>query len=402
MKNEQEWFKQIEDVLHAHEEAYKPGAWEEFLKRKKRRHRIILFRVTGTAAALLLFSYLGIRFFTVEPPATTVQQAKSDSSVQDTVAVAGNVQPAEAKPGKTVQLYPTAKLAEPVKPAKTNTSEPKLSLINKADQHLPGNGITETADNKPGNPDYEPSVPEADLPHPTPSPHPNGSILNTEPKTAKATGTAYDSLTNAPKTAQAKKERKNLVYSVVVSPSVGNQKLNFGTGLEIAYRINDKLFLNSGIGYSSMHASTDGNDNGTPGREVQGFNLELAGLEVPLGLQYKTHSGFYATAGVLAMTVIRDRMEYHYRTEKTVAMPTLSSSGKTQQALRLVSENKTEESPEKLNRYLGFYTFSAGKKTSLGNHNQLNIGPFVKVPFGTVSSENIRLMQGGLRISIEF
>ena len=50
---------------------------------------------------------------------------------------------------------------------------------------------------------------------------------------------------------------------------------------------------------------------------------------------------------------------------------------------------------------MGFFNFSAGKKQAFGNVN-LNIGPFVKVPFSSVSIERIKLLQGGIKVSVDF
>jgi hypothetical protein len=211
-----------------------------------------------------------------------------------------------------------------------------------------------------------------------------------------------DTSFNAKTQKEGSRKPGNFKYSVVLSPSMGNQKLNLGTGMEIAYKLNDHFYLSSGIAYSSLNAqTTSDNTNLTSGKQLQGVNLELSGFELPIGLQYQTQSGFYATAGVLAMTVVNDHIEYNYLTQTTQTISVVSGGGPPQQVVTVTSVKSKETSPERINNYLGFYTFSAGKKTNLGTKN-LNIGPFIKIPFGPVSTQNIRLMQGGLQLSFGF
>ena len=60
MKKEQEeaFFKQIEEVLHQHDEAYALGAWEEFdANRKKNKRKWPMYIWAAAAAVLLLLGF---------------------------------------------------------------------------------------------------------------------------------------------------------------------------------------------------------------------------------------------------------------------------------------------------------------------------------------------------------
>jgi hypothetical protein len=231
-------------------------------------------------------------------------------------------------------------------------------------------------------------------------------IANNSPKNVTESGKSYDELVNSRKNrsdAVAKNsEEKNLSYALVVQPGIGNQKMNYSTGVQVSYKVSQRISINSGVGYSSLNATASGSVASTRRGSVQNVNLALSGVEVPLAVQYKTDKGFYVAAGVMGMSVVNNRLDYNYVTQSVAATTMLDKSNASYSALSVVSENKTEESKEKVGNYLGFYIFSAGKKQPIGKKNNINFGPFLRVPFGAVSSEKIRLLQGGISLGLDF
>jgi hypothetical protein len=259
------------------------------------------------------------------------------------------------------------------------------------------------------------------------------SVVKTEPKRYDrgAQRLNYDSLANLnkpkPRTTDEKKS-KNLSYAVMVSPSVGNQKMNFGTGVEVAYNINKNISVSSGIAYAYVNAGSNRNSTleATQNRSLQGYNssfstsasasntlsfdapgssqsvkgvkLALSGLEIPLSFQYKTKGGFFVNAGVSAMSVIGNDLSYNYINNRAVSTPSGSGLANT---ISVITEESTQKSNEKLKGYVGFYTLSAGKKINIGR-GKLNFAPFIKIPFSRVSSENIQLMHGGVQLGFGF
>ena len=58
IEQEEEFFSHVEEVLHAHEDAYEVGAWEEFVATKKKsQQRRPLFTWIAAAAVLLLLGF---------------------------------------------------------------------------------------------------------------------------------------------------------------------------------------------------------------------------------------------------------------------------------------------------------------------------------------------------------
>jgi hypothetical protein len=428
MENEDKFFSAIEDTLHSYEDAYPAGAWEDFREKRKRKKALVLFFRLGSAAAVLLFlSYATIQVFKKDTVPAQIAQTKNISRKQknDTLQPTPGVNNNDAlvtsnKAGDQNKNNETKTQVIAGKPPIATTRQDIVTpakVVAKAG--MVQKRIVAEKDN--------PVIANVTVPDKTAAVNNNinaakrgdtvkavsdittNVIANTEVKKyTGSTKSVYDSIfnrkTNKAATVAAKKSEKNLSYGVVVSPALGNQKVNFGTGVEVAYKINKNFFVSSGIAYSSLNATGGGGKlyaaapGATGGTDV---NLQVSGFEVPIGLQYRTDNGFYVSAGIVAMGVTNNKLEYNYVAQTTATVMAADAAGFTQNTIQVVNEKKTEDSKERLNNYLGFYIMSIGKKKKIGN-NQFTFGPFVRVPFGAVSSQKISLFQGGITMGLGF
>jgi len=444
MKNEQDLFNEIEDVLHAHQDAYVPGAWEEFVKNKRRRRGLVYIRIVAAAAILLMLGYTAWLFVPANKVDNTANQTKTkikkpyiysnrQNERRDSVIIESTVASLRDVDNNlnTGKAYYT-----PNQSYGLNNSTNGRSDIQRYAQNVPPiapNDIRITG--KSNNFQtvtgeisvHQDSLEIATLPFVRNADDP--IVAKTESKRYDR-GTQrlnYDSLANLSKlkpVVATEKKARNLSYAVLLSPSVGNQKMNFGTGVEVAYDINKSFSVSSGISYSYVNAgsnrsplSADATPNyslqgytplasantlsystSAPSQNVQGVKLALSGLEIPLNFQFKTAKGFYLSAGISAMSVIGNNLSYNYISNRAVSVP--SANGLTN-TISIITEQTTQKSNENLSGYIGFYTLSAGKKISFGR-GKLNFAPFIKVPFNRVSSENIQLIHGGVQLGIGF
>ncbi len=430
MKNEDKFFSGIEDTLHSYEDAYPAGAWEDFREKRKRRKGLLLFFRLGSAAAVLLFlSYATIRFFKKDTvPAQIVQtqhtpREQKNDTLQPTPGV--NKDDALVTSNKATDHHKNNQTKLPMVANKQTIATTHPDMITPANIPAKAGIVQKTIVPQKDNPVIANVVvpgKTADV-NSNINPAKSGDtvqaangitttnvIAQTEVKKyTGSTKSVYDSILNNKVNNKVvavanKKSEKNLSYGVVVSPALGNQKFNFGTGVEVAYKINKNLFVSSGIAYSSLNATGGGGKlyaatpGATGGTDV---NLQVSGFEVPIGLQYRTDNGFYVSAGIVAMGVTNNSLQYNYIAPTTAAVASLDAAGLTQNTLKIVNEPKTEQSKEKIQNYLGFYMMSVGKKKKIGN-NQLTFGPFVRVPFGAVSSQKISLFQGGITLGFDF
>lgn len=381
MNKEQEFLNQIEEVLLAHEETYELGAWEEFdANRKKNKRKWPIYAWTAAAVALLFVSF-GLFEMTKK------DGLKNDQVLVKTVNKQHRIERKTETPSKSNPELITANLLSKVS---TTTlmhknivvvviDSPVRTILSQTDEHIVVEKPNAQAETK-----TNPIVALGTQKH--------------EKFTPVLAG-AYDSLTNRTAAITSTHSRK-LTYSLVVSPSMSNKKINFGAGMELSYNLGNRFSINSGLMYTELNAKSDGKSLYASNSTPQSANLAVSGIELPLGIRYQTDGGFYAAAGVSALGLVNDKLEYNFLQENTVASMEVKS-GIATEVLKVVAERKTEESIEPLSNYMGFFNFSAGKKQAFGNVN-LNIGPFVKVPFNSVSSERIKLLQGGIKVSIDF
>ena len=446
MKDEKDLFYEIENVLHAHEDAYVPGAWEEFVKKKKRRPGVIYLRLVAAAAVLLFLGYATWLFKpstpvdkenhqtknTTKPPYIYPETNPGHDSLAIKTPVVAKKNGGDRAPGPLpLTTSPQPWVAEQVLNRKA--VEEAIAGATKIEDTKKSAGSTNIAEAVKLKTDsttvanaIQVSKNTADQSFVTKD---APVVVKTEPKRYErgAQRLNYDSLAdlNRPKPfAPDKKKDKNLSYALMVSPSVGNQKMNFGTGLEVAYNINKNFSVSSGIAYAYVNAGS--NRNAIPGDasknySLQGYNasyatpssssfssastqnvkdvkLALSGLEIPLSFQYKTKGGFFVSAGVSAMSVIGNDLSYNYINNRAVSVQSANGLANT---ISVITEETTAKSNEKIAGYVGFYTLSAGKKLSFGR-GKLNFAPFIKIPFSGVSSENIQLMHGGVQLGFGF
>ncbi len=392
-EQEQRLFNQIEEVLHTHEETYELGAWEEFdADRKKKNRKWPIYAWTAAAVILLC---LGFGWFEL---AIRNEGKKDTLFVKNLDNQQGNSEIASKKDSIRSLNQPLQNTVIAVSKGLMGTRAIKNTFVAVTARNLNNTGTVpqDTTRLPVQKQDLLLEFTESAITAKNDKP-----LAQKQNKYNPVVAGAYDSLTNHnPTPVVAKKSVNKLTYSLVVSPSVSNQKMNFGAGMELSYNLGNRISINSGLMYASLNAKSDGTSLVAANSKSQGASLAVSGVELPLGIQYQTNNGYYASAGVSALGLIKDKLEYSFLQEKTVIL-TEVGVGFTTEVFKVVSEKKSEKSVEPLSNYMGFFNFSAGKKQALGNLN-LNIGPFVKVPFASVSSEKIKLLQGGIKISVDF
>ena len=425
MNNEERFFSDITDSLHAHEDAYIDGAWEAFVDKKRRKRFPLYIRMAGAAALLLILGYAVLLYVPqstqkksrkyqakniIRPNQTNPKTSVDKEGLTD---ITGITPPSinkknsltinnrnEERP-KPLFYDPVEKYGDGV-PVKTYTTDSSSIAFNNLSKTVPVS-------------DDQPTKSESSLPDVV------STNIKRYDKNARLNYNSLAGLKKPEKTpAKSAASNKALSYALQLSPSVGNERLNFGTGVEVGYKLSKNFSVSTGIGYSyinagsnrgsltpeatysnvsnSSSASPSSNYSSGTSQTVKGVRLALSGLELPLNFQYKTSGGLYFSAGVAAMSIIGNNLSYNYLNNRAESVA--SANGLTSD-IRIISEESTKQSTENVRGYVGFYTFSAGKKITIGR-TQLKFAPFVKIPFTGVSSEKIQLLHGGVQLGIGF
>lgn len=203
-------------------------------------------------------------------------------------------------------------------------------------------------------------------------------------------------------------------FGVEIMPTVMKSNLNVGAGLTTDYRLSDKFSLSSGISILQLKAGAAVGQNpnaksslkALSSKQLTATDANLSAIDIPVGLVYHVNKNFYASAGVSYFNVIREKRSNTYETTAEFYTSGVdASTGNTALYQAVKSESVAEpaqESPLKGNSYLGFFNFSLGREQHLSGRYTIIIEPFVKIPVGKLSDQELKLMNSGLKFKLAF
>lgn len=211
-------------------------------------------------------------------------------------------------------------------------------------------------------------------------------------------------------------------FGLEVAPVATHSNVSFGGGLTTAYRLSDKISLSSGISLLQLDAgrkdmsagnsnymsspvtSYDGAVGSGPNKQLLSVNANISAIDIPVSVIYKFDQHYYTSAGLSYLNVISEKRNNTYiqtsRINEDIINPATG-----QFYTKLVSsevEEQGKETPLKGNSYLGFFNFSLGRRQRLFNKYHILIEPFIKVPIGKLSDEDLRLTNSGIKFQVSF
>lgn len=442
-KNE-DLFRQMAEKLRGHTEPYRQGAWEQFATKSgiTQRPKRTMWPYWAAAVLLVAVSATLLLWQPADPAALPhyAETGERDEVAKSATgpALAGEdddaptaVVPEAAAPSADAPTYAVeARRAEPtveqpvdiglaVREDPAETQAIALELVDT----LPGNlVIAEVQAEDPAQPlavqieEGIPPVVEGDKP--SVAPDPAASPFGQSPALYADHGKDVQD--------EARTEQgSRWGVSVVVSPSLTNEKFNMGGGLALAYRISDKFSVSSGVSLAEMgvgqypaedlhggrYASADfnspqntpvGSGELTAGYETLGNSYltsvtsSLLAMDVPLDLRYHVSDRFYSSVGMSLFAVLDERRTVHYTTT------TVSQNMNGPQYNRREFSQQAAQQPIADQRVGGFLNFSVGHRVPLSKRVSLSLEPYFKVPMGNLSKQDMNLNHGGLKIVTGF
>lgn len=417
-----EWVSRIAAQLREHKEPYSEGAWERFeargqvLPMKKRRLNPWL---SGVAAAILLL--IGVYLW----PENQVQELSKISNLDPQLparTASVHIDPAQIDPGQTKE-----ELVQPLQASQIDFVQQSV-LSKPTIQYV---ALTTLSSGQ-----SELSVRSAD---------PSSAVLLALEQSSKGSNEAAriaalisleaSTLAETGMVAPKNDEReKRWDLGLVLAPSLTTEQLNLGGGLAVAYQINDRISIRSGVTVGQLGVNTDGVPSqykhmdaalATPPQGIMGNkpnkdasltpsyhtrflnrqSSQLLGLDIPLDLKYAFNDKFYSSVGMSFFGVIEENRTHHY--VDMINEPVSSTVGDgnkfTQYAVRTIYvDEEANNHPLSGNGYAGFMNFSIGHKTQISNRLNLSIEPYFKLPVGRLAREDMNLTNGGIRIVTGF
>jgi len=212
------------------------------------------------------------------------------------------------------------------------------------------------------------------------------------------------------KTAKAKTDSR-WDFGVEVSPTLLQSRLNMGAGVTTEYKLSKSFSLSSGVAYVAMAAGK----NLTPdfsqastmsNKKLTSVNADIRAIDIPISLTFNVNKQLYTSVGVSYFGVISEKRNNKYLTELEVSS-TLQDVAtgdikSFQSVLREKNNEVVTETPLNGNSYLGFFNFSVGRKQEIFNRYNIVVEPFLKIPVGKLSNQDLKLTNGGVRLKLTF
>jgi len=434
-----ELIKEIADLFEDYEEAYVPGEWEAFSASRQKKYPFYYSWISIAAVFLVMASLvpLYLKYGTQEKKIESVKVTEKHTIEKP---VAGEESDHKVK----------EKQSAVVSGMESTGEDPVYASIGAKKSTNAGvraevfSGAKAAADNKTN---AEGNKLPGDLAMGNVPPEHKSTAAGNEPKSAalqsdiltaqanlKSQANATDSvvlteklstidflLSESKATVQTKKGKKTegsskWDFGLQVMPAVMRENVNVGAGLTTAYRLSDKFSLSSGVSFIQL----EGGKNVTPqasalpsvssfalsNKELLTVDANLKAIDIPLGLIYKITQNFYTSVGVSYLNVISEKRNNTYAQTSAVSqMATNPQTGDVTVFRTLINEEVAEpsaEMPLKGNSYLGYFNFSFGRKQNLFKGYQIMIEPFIKVPVGKLSNEDLKLTNSGVKFQLSF
>ncbi|RYD77679.1 MAG: hypothetical protein EOP55_08770 [Sphingobacteriales bacterium] len=435
-KMDKELIDHIKDSLHAHEEAYTPGAWERFSAPEEKKRRGFVYWPLWSAAAIILV--IGSIFF--------LQNHQSNNQnvvVKTSKPIINQEGNSDAEPSlkEESDVSETNKLSSLENKTPSAHRNSDYSLSEKSSQNFAaGKVVTARVFNTTQGKSNDfltlnALTSKTELYIGIYSERIAGSAVLNQPKLEKKR-TPQPTLTfeqlleqDSHKSSLAKTSKSNNTTKwepgVFVAPSMGNDnKVKMNYGFSLSYNLADKLSINSGIAYASI--STTSNPSSSMGstgnaaaslasgsnavayssasKSLQSINANVRGINIPVELKYKISNKFYTGVGVSALAVADNRQEKNYIVSSAQNTSVANTYGITEQKMLIVTEKVSEPQNKSAttDKLIGFYNFSLGYKQKISKKNNFAVEPFLRVPMKTFSGDKLNLTNGGVRLKFDF
>lgn len=426
--DQKELIKEITELFQAHEEPYEVGAWEDFSKQRKKKKIVPLAWIGAAAALLLILSVLPFVFRT-DPVHLSVSAGHQPNQKGPSSIMSGpsenKIDQDNQKNGTDQQVafvnpYTTGHLKKDGRPKFQSSSMPTKEVNEKDTQSVTPVALlsqnlikSATADavvaNINSNKKIQPQE-ETGIKH--------KEETSLKPPVKKQTFEEFlrsEAKSEATANVQTKPASR-WDFGVEVSPTMLQSRLNMGAGVSTEYRLSKKFSLSSGISYVALDAgksvtppssgvssfASDGESN----KKLLSVQASIQAIDIPIALTYNVNKNFYTSLGVSYFGVFKEKRGSKYVTELEVNNSLQNiATGKIESFQSVLSENSTEvatDLPLKGNSYLGFFNFSVGHKQEIFKGYKVIVEPFLKVPIGKLSDQDLKLSNGGVKLKFTF
>src|SRR5690554_2791541 len=415
------WFDQLSDRLREHEEPYVAGSWEQFRSQhpqvlQPKRGRLIRmwirYGAAGFAAAALVLA--GLIFLWPDGTQPLVEVAVNEEAPPLEMPIAENPI-AENSVAKTptgqkpIEQYAIDQ--KPIEPEHdVNISADQKPRINKQGDLALAHLVSDLTLAEQIRADLR----VADRAVPTEIAPKIAPKIASEEAQPWITGERLAALNGLPEEnrmeARASDQSTRWNMGLVLAPNMTTEQINLGGGIAVAYRLNDKLSLQTGVSLGQYGVNTQsfipsthaagpsapmdspkappGGDHlssGTAGstefesltpayhtRYLNSQTSQLIGMDIPIELKYEVSQRFYTAVGLSVFGVLEENRTNHF--VDRINEPLKVEGAQNSYSVRtLYVDERASRHPMDGQTYTGFLNFSVGHQTQISRRLRFSV-----------------------------
>lgn len=397
-----EW---ILDALENLEEHYIPGAWENFVNRRKRKRRIIFIKSASGIAAALIGVWL---IFQVLVPESNNNRLETNYQTPEKTDKPDKLPEKETTSGALPilhdQVAQNVKSTLSGKSEKTGT-EPRLEKSVVQKEKLPKVTIEKTIElldsvpDKTSKPTYFTDTLLAE----------NEKSISDSAKFVSVLPNEIEIIrSNAEKQKAAPdKVRFGVHFSPGFNSTTSSSTFAFSGGISADFRLSRALFFTTGI-----QAELQNVQSRKPNKEFMAIDnqttADLLLLDVPLNITWKFLTGkstaYYVSGGISSLAYLNEDYRNKATTQEVIEVVKEENGQETVEYEVVIRETVTNESvlPLKTFDFASRLNLTMGAEHKITPGLHLHIEPYVKIPLSGLGAKNLKFTTSGVTCKVSF
>lgn len=392
----------IRRIAHGHEEPYKDGAWEAFLKNRKKKQKAI-FAWSLVTSGLVASLVIGFFFIPSLSDKKTGQEDLSD-------AIYSIVSPVEAMPktcGATTKQAGVKKKTEPRQIENEDIQYEKNIIypIAKNEKHADSPELNEDKNKHFINQENEQknfAFEEED----TTSIFSANNIMHPSNNHYEFTKSLEEGLEEE---TPEKNKRKRLSLGFSISPLLATNDdgshPGVSAGIQMDIPIYGKVSINSGLIFAHQKVENI-YKNRSSFSEPLSLTSRLTSFDIPVNfkivLKKEKNKESYLVAGISSVGYINERNTFTYEYEEVIEITTVREGQKITTYQTVLTEKNVENTEPAFSTFdfAGFMNLSYGLKSPFSKNMYLTLEPYIKLPLSGLTANNLRYTTGGVSLII--
>jgi hypothetical protein len=415
----------IVNTLGNTEEQYILGSWENFVKKRKQRRKLILWFFTTGIAASLLIGWFGFRFFVTDSSILNTdtalkQQIAGNSEVavtkdtirkqyligNDTSLLSQNNKAMDNNNAVSIQEYNDSRF-------KHQVNEDSLLRAGANNEYLSNASIQQEAGNIA---DLFSDTVKSELLSQAGTNETGNSVAAKQKSDSSGINPSLrftaDQLTpenvnDMPVNTITRKLRFGVNFSPGVTSTNTVSSFNYSGGISADLDLSRRFSLSTGLQVEHLNVINEATDNPSwmPAGQTEAV---LVGLDLPINVTWKflvrKSVCYYVSGGISSIAYLSEKYITTSYSQKMVGVVSMVGGERTVDYQLENVENTEQKTEEPLNTFdfAGRVNIILGFEQHLSSKIYLHLEPYIKIPISELATQNLKFTTSGITCKISF